>query len=201
MKKLIIAVLAILLAVFSATAGEGGTASSEFSLAPQLFIPGSSRYELYDIGYGVETQYRYWFFEPFGVAFSLGLANFEIDSGSDDFAPIAVDGGSMFLVPIGPSALFRIVDLDVWTLTFEAGIRYVLVNSDLDLASGGSVSVDDGVISVLALKAEWYLSDTLSFFTGIGHDDDIVKGEVDEGRMRSNELQSFVFDLGLRLFF
>jgi hypothetical protein len=201
MRKLSLVILAVLMGVSAAVAADFGTTSSEFGVSPQYFMPGSTRFELYSMGYGVEAQYRYWFFEPFGVAFSVGAANYEVDSDSEDFKPIRVDGGSMVLLPVGPSLMLRIFDRDTWTLTLEGGIRYVLVNSDLKLASGSEVSVDNGVIGVLMLNSDWYLSDALSVFVGLGHYDDIAKGEVDGGRMRNNELESFVFNAGLRFRF
>ncbi|OQW94687.1 MAG: hypothetical protein BWK77_08840 [Verrucomicrobia bacterium A1] len=201
MKNLMIAVLAVLLSAAAAGAGEYGTASSELSVAPQLFLPGSAKCDLYSMGYGAEIQYRYWFFDPFGVAFSIGAANYEIDGNSDYFEPIRVDDGSMTLLPVGPSALYRIAEGEVWTITLEGGIRYVLVNSDLKLATGQSVSVDDSVVGVLALKCDWQLTEILSVFSGIGYHSDIKKGEVDNGRMKHNELQSLLVDLGVRFRF
>ena len=197
MKKLIVVVLVVLSVAASVGAAEVGSTSSEVGGSLKYWVPYSHLFDVYSMGYGAEVQYRYWFFEPFGVAVSVGAANWKVDSSTEAFNPVRVDGGWMTMVPVGASGLFRLWDGGTWSLTFDAGVRYVKQMSDLKLANGRDVSVDDGIVSVVGLRGEVNVTEALSVFADVEHQDDIKKGEIDGGKMRNNELPAFAFDLGV----
>jgi hypothetical protein len=203
MKKLIVAVLALLSVAGSLSAGELGSVSSELCVDAKYWIPGTSKFDLYSMGYGAEVQYRYWFYEPFGAAVSLGAVSYDVDDSSDVFHPLAVKSSTMTFLPIGVSGLFRIWDGGTWSVSFDAGVRYIKNLSDLEFADGRKGSVDDSFASVIGLRFNVNLTESLSLFGTVEHLDDITKGEVDgpAPSMVNNELQGLALAAGASFMF
>jgi len=170
----------------------------------------------YDNGFGAEAQARFWFNQNIGLALSLGAGAFqvkdqEITESTGSIAAGLSLNGDISLVPIGGSLLFKPVNNARIQLTLEAGIRYVLVNSQAEVefatanASGDFVYVKDtidmenGVVGVIGANIEGKVGKQVSLLAGIGYQLDLVKGESKwrNVELDNNELKALLVKIGI----
>lgn len=183
-------------------------------ITPGILIYNIDDDDDYDSGAGIECQYRFWFSEIVGIGGSIGYSNWEINDDSyylrDETGSYSVqmDGDVSFLF-IGPSLLLRPQLNDRVRFVFDAGIKYVVVDSNAKLnyrVSNGYYSIrasedidmDDGIIGTVGLNCEFSISNHVSLFVGAGYNFDIEKGdaEVDGEDFGENELKSSMFKTG-----
>ena len=120
--------------------------------------------------------------------------------------------GSVYMFPLGGSLVLRQQAGDRLNLSAEAGIRYVVVESDVELDGflgtpgvGGQPSlnedlgIDDGIIGLLLADIEYLLGGSTRIVTGIGYQFDLEKGDAELFGQRTgdNELQAFFAELGI----
>ncbi len=94
--------------------------------------------ELYDFGIGVELQGRFPISDGLAFGLAAGFAGWEVEEQSamlvDGIETLKLDmSGSASLLPIGVSLFFQPELSERLTMTFEGGLRYVLVNSSVDM--------------------------------------------------------------------
>jgi len=215
MKKVIVSVIVCLVFVHNATAEQKTNAvSHELTGAMVYYAPGDD--DVYDSGYGVEGQIRFWKDEVIGFAFGVGFANWEVEAAelviSDPTMAIALSlEGDVLLVPIGGSVLVRTAPGQSVICTFEAGLRYVIVESDAEVSFGAAnaagivlggkseIDIGNGVVGLIAAHIEGEIGPRVNLFGGIGYQFDIAEGDVEflEEDIGENELKAFLVRLGL----
>ncbi|MBU1910070.1 MAG: hypothetical protein KJ726_08485 [Verrucomicrobia bacterium] len=210
MKKIFALVLITALFCGLAPASNGETESWLNEIAGGLVVqfPGTGDFDLYDIGFGAELQYRNWYFDPIGWAISAGYGTWEANKDCHKLGRIHTDfDGSVTTIPLGVSALFYLYGTQDFGLVLEAGLRYVIVDADVDFVREGTLpstlTIDDGVLGLLALEADYYLNDQFLVFGGFGYQQDIVRGDIETptGPLRDNEFTSLFLRLGGKFVF
>ncbi|MFH0954047.1 MAG: hypothetical protein V1873_06935 [Verrucomicrobiota bacterium] len=178
-----------------------------------LWFPGGDKFDLYEsTGTGLEVQYRNWAFDPLGLGLSLGYAIWTANSDSTDIsAPDMSDfDGDLTLIPVGGSLLYKVADWADWNLTVEAGVRYVITQSDIDFlrtlpdtAYRVDLDIDSAWVGLIGGDFERLWNESWSLFLGGGYQTDITHGrtEVDNGHLRDNELQAWFLRAGAKYAF
>lgn len=213
-----IAIASFILAGTAVAQEPKSQSSTEFAGALQYFMPGQD--DDYDSGFGAEAQIRFWQNQSVGFALAGGLANWDINEQeavvSDGFVAVGVSmEGSVLLVPIGGSILFRPTLADNLSLILEGGLRYVVVESDaqatiaaanaLGAVVGGTadIEIDNGIVGLIAANVEAELSPGFSLLGGIGYQFDIAKGDAKwmGEDLGDNELKAFFIRAGIAIDF
>ena len=127
-------------------------ADSEFQLRPYYVVPGDD--EFLDYALGVDARYVFWTNPNLGIAISVGLADWKADDRVlvEEGAAAQLDGSAL-VVPMGVSVLLRPTPPDArFDLTLECGLRYVVVNSNVDFAATDFILTSTSWIS----KTAWW---------------------------------------------
>jgi opacity protein-like surface antigen len=187
--------------------GPAGELSGYFT----YYFPGAGDYDLFDRGYGVEVQYRHWFDAPLGWALSLGVATWDAKSGSSDLGVPNFHSfdGSATLIPFGASGLYRLIDAPGFAATLEVGIRYVIVDDDIDFKDSNrgdakqSMRIDDGVVGIIGVDVDFQLDERTALALGVGYQGDLIKGDssTSGASLKDNELQAFFVRAGVKFQF
>lgn len=176
----------------------------------------------WDSGSGFDVQAIYWFKDsPWGIGASIGKATWEVDKYSKGtYADLnEVEGDADLTIP-GISA-FRKIPLEnildnKLKANLEAGLRFVSVDSNIEgwyhqritssvtLHEVQEFEIDDCIIAVLAIDAEYKLGDNFGAFAQVGGQLDLEKGEVtnsgvtfDDIKAGETELQALFAKIGL----
>jgi hypothetical protein len=207
MKKIMSAVVVVLLSALVSSQAQSTQYGAELRGSVNTWVPA---FDLYDYAYGVEVEYRNWFWDPVGFALSAGISSWEAKGGSSgvDKAVLNDISGQLTAIPVGPSIIYKIADMTDWNLTTEAGVRYVFAQSAIDYkradADGsGTLDVDGGVIAVLGLDYERYFGVGKSFFVGAGYQIDLEQGaiQVSDVANQDNQLEAFFARVGTKIQF
>lgn len=207
MKKILSALIVLLLAALVSAQGQSTQYGAELRSSLNAWIPD---YDLYDYAYGVEAEYRNWFWDPVGFALSVGVSSWEAKGGSSgvNSAELKDISGQLTTIPVGPSIIYKIADMTDWNLTTEAGVRYVFAQSALDYkrtdtGASGTFDIDGGVIAVLGLDYERYFGIGKSFFAGAGYQIDLEEGAIQVSNIgnRDNQLEAFFARVGTKIQF
>lgn len=213
-----IAIASFILAGTAVAQEDAAMTSTEFAGALQYFMPGQD--DDYDSGFGAEAQIRFWQSQNLAFALAGGLASWEINDQeavvSDGLVAVAASmEGDVMLVPIGGSILFRPTLSGNLDLIIEAGLRYVIVESDAEATIaaadafgnvvGGTadIEIDNGVVGLIAANLEAELSPGVSLLGGVGYQFDIAKGDAEwmGEDLGENELKAFFIRAGLAIDF
>lgn len=197
MRKYLFALLAALLLTPGARA-EG----ADVGLDLQISMPGDGDYDLLDTGYGLEVAFRRWFNPPFGYQLSAGYVNWQAGDGDRVGSNLEDFSGDALAVPFGASLLLRVLDTPA---TLEAGLRYVLMDSEIEAFNSDAqdwvdVDIDDAVIGVVAVQTDWELSPHARLALDAGYQFDLSGAETETriGPVHDTELQGFFLRLGVR---
>ncbi|MBN1672750.1 MAG: hypothetical protein JXR37_17030 [Kiritimatiellae bacterium] len=145
--------------------------------------------EDWDSGAGLELQGRFWSGEDAGVALAVGLYSWRATSDfveeSDDYgyAALTIDGDAS-LVPVGISGLYKAPLGESVSLIFEAGVRYVFVDSKVSAdiyyedyygtdCLKEDIEIDDFFMGVLGLSLEAQLDSGFFLQAGLGYQFDL----------------------------
>jgi hypothetical protein len=167
-------------------------------------------FDLYDYAYGVDIEYRNWFWDPVGFALSAGVSSWEVKNGNSsvDSSTLQDLNGQLTTIPVGPSLLYKIADQTGWNVTAEAGVRYVFAQSAVDYRrvttdESGTLDIDGSVIAVLGLDFERCFDNGKSFFVGAGYQMDMDEGaiQVSDIKNTSNKLEAFFLRVGTKIQF
>ena len=178
-------------------------------------VPGSDDYEG---GLGLEGRLRLWLGPKVGLGLSLGLSSWDFNSQQVESRELFVvthlsAAGNISLIPIGGSLLLRPIDDGDISLTLEAGFRYVVVNSDIELNVraadvfgnrqnvADTVDIEDGIVGVLGATLEKKLGPEVSLLIGIGYQFDVREGTVEFNgvELGDNELKALQIGIGLAI--
>lgn len=183
----------------------------EWSVGAEYLIPGDD--DTWDAAYGGTAKAIFWQQGSFGVALSLGVQQWkskEIDElyeltdlGNDYYYASGVTfEGEAITIPVGLSGVYR-KDLNKGRrINFEAGLKYVVVDSDIKLSyyeavydalydevvdgyvDEDKVEIDDGVVGFIGVDLLLPI-DKIVGFIGAGYQFDISKGK---GKWRGEEV-------------
>lgn len=210
---LVFAVLGCSLAL--AAAAEEATWANEVEGGVVVQFPGTGDFDLYDLGLGAEIQYRNWSFDPLGLAFAVGFTSWEANEDCHKLGDVHTDfDGSVTTIPIGVSLLYYLYGTQSFSLIAEAGVRYLVTDADIDFTRiveteegeerlPSSLEVDDSVLGLVALEADYFVNEQFLVFGGVGYQQDLQRGGIDTptGPLRDNEFTSLFLRLGGKIVF
>lgn len=213
MKKILIACIGLSM-VASVVPAAGVTNDIDFVGTVGYYMPGDD--DSYDTGYGAEVQARFWLQSNVGLALAVGWASWNVNGGEESMTEDGITasanlGGDIRLLPMGGSVLFRPVNNSQMALTIEAGVRYVIVDSQTDMEASASdskghsvyfnegVDIGDGFVGVIGANIEGKISKKVSVLGGIGYQFDITKGDVEwiDEDLGDSALRAFIAKVGL----
>jgi len=169
------------------------------------FLPSQQYSGLYDRMYGFELQYRSWFSPPFGFAVAGGMMKAKVN---DDIEHIikpseATFSGTATMTPLGVSALYELMNIDDWCINAEAGLRYVFIDSKVDMEyrdqrGDEDVDMDDALVAVIRFNVDRILNDNFGLFAGFGIQLDLSPGDVSINGVddTGNNLKGYSLSLG-----
>jgi hypothetical protein len=204
--------LAALLLASSVCRADEAKASADFHVAVGFISPSDS--EDWDAGTGVELQLRFWQSRRFALVAALGMESWDavhefVEDGDDSFYSLTDIDGSVTVLPVGLSLLFRSdPDKDI-SLTCAAGVRYAFVSSDVTaytyyedalgpLEVSDVIEIDNTVLAVVDLGLEFpveqgiSLSATARFQKDLLEPDETYQGDS----IGSTRLDAFSFLMG-----
>ena len=188
MKKAILFALAVLLCGGAALGGMLSEEPGELTVAGRYFFPGDGDFDLFDSGYGATLAYREWFSFPWGVGVNLGLAQWQVDRGSNAYKydQLTDYKGDLMLIPFGASLYFSAIDWDNWNLNLETGIQYVFVDSSASVFNNEAgveryqdVDIGDAVVWNIGAEYEYMLTENLFVVAGIGYQVDVMTSDTE----------------------
>lgn len=212
MKRWMLVSCALLMTTAAALGGMISEDPGELIGAVQLWRPGEGDSDLFNFGYGAIVSYREWFRFPWGVGLNLGVAQWQVDSGSQTYKWQNLRGydGDALLVSIGPALLFSLIDWDNWNFNLETGIQYVHVDSSVSVYSDapgheGRREVDIGgdILWHVGAEYEYMVAENLYLLAGAGYQKDLMPAdtEYDLGKLRDTYLHGFFFRVGAKYLF
>lgn len=196
----------------TAHAQDRGVTDEQVGAGLIIQFPGVGDFDVYDLGVGVEAQYRRWYGFG-GLGLSLGMEQWSTESHTRNWAALRQDtparlGGDLRQIPVGVSGLGRWPLQEGLLLRGEAGIRYVWVDSDLTLQRVDwdrpeSVRIKDGWVALAGVGIEQLLTETLMLTADIRYQHDIVRADArtTSAKLMSNHLRGFGLKLGLQFWF
>jgi len=114
--------------------------------------------------------------------------------------------------------MYKIALGDTASLTLEGGLRYVIVNSNVEfvqaeaiadaygnyIAAAESIEIDfdDGIVGVVGADFDLQLGEGFYLFAGAGYQFDVLKGDITVGGINSeveNELNAIYARAGITL--
>ena len=183
-------------------------ADAELRLRPYYLIPGQDDY--WDYALGVDARYVFWTNPNMGIALSGGWAIWKAndDVFFEDGLSAKLDGSAL-VIPLGASVLLRPMPADTpFELTLEGGLRYVVVDSNVDLAATDfyyyaedELDIENSVVGILGAELGFPLSDGMGLSFGFGYQFDISKGDVEwfGVDIEEFEMEGFYFNFGLNI--
>lgn len=183
-------------------------ADAELRVRPYYLFPGQD--DFWDYAAGIEAQYVYWMNSTVGLALAGGLATWKADEGTlfEDGLAGKLDGSAL-AVPLGGSVLVRPLPADAPVeLTLEGGLRYVVVQSDIDLAVTDyydiykdEVDLENGMVGSVGADLGFHLSDRTKLAVGVGYQFDIAKGDAEwfGTNIEEFEMKGFSLNFGINV--
>ena len=183
-------------------------AGNELRFLPYHIIPGD---DAWDSAIGIEVQYVIWSQTNFGFVLAGGIGSWKIDEDIlidyDLGLAVGIDGSAKTF-PLGASVLLRPFEGVTADITFEGGLRYVFVDSNIDAwVSDGydslkaTVDINNGLIGLIAGNVAYPISPKMNLGFGVGYQFDISKGSVKwyGADLGDNAMKGFFLRLGLNL--
>ena len=210
MKKTIAAVLAVLAMAGAVQAGVFSEEPGEFAVQGQYWFPGEGDFDLFDAAYGAQLSWREWFAFPFGAQLSVGIAQWQADSGADAYKYKNVDDfdGDVTLIPIGLSLTYCLIDWNNWAVNLDTGLHYVFVDSSVDCrdktdGTRHDIDMDDAIWWTVGGEVDYQFAEGALFTLGAGFQTDVMKAEseYDLGDLRDTRFQTFFARAGLKFLF
>lgn len=212
MKKAILMVCAALVGVGAAFGGMISEDPGELTVQGQYWFPGDGDFDLFENAFGAVVSYREWFSFPWGVGVSLGLAQWQVDDGSNAYKYRALQDydGDALLIPLGASVCFNVIDWDNWNLVVETGLQYVFVDSSVSVFNSEEgvqrrqdVDIDNALLWNIGADYEYMVGENLYVLGGIGYQTDVMKADTEyAGRStRDTSFRGAYLRLGAKFLF
>ena len=199
----------------------------EFQADYEWILPSG---DLWSQGTGAECKIIEWYESGVGVAFALGMAQWEADDASRTIVPWNGSigrwerwQGDAQMIPIGLSLMIRSEDamdedttLDV---QLEAGFRYLMADSSLSLEErqdvlagiGGpresvytsyGAELDDSWVGRVGVNCAWKWDYRTDLLTNIGYQFNLNKGQVKAGSVQQEvDMSGFIMQVGIGFHF
>jgi len=199
-------------------------ANLEIKISGEGILPGND--DDWDIGYGASAQMIFWSETGLGFALSAGAQKWDVN---DDVTSYGLDlgggigygyaaglEGDAMMIPLGASVLYRIALGQTASLTLEGGLRYVIVNSNVEFVQAEAladiygnyitsseayeIDIDNGIVGVVGADFEMEVSPGFRLFAGAGYQFDVLKGDTAIGGIDldyENELKAIYLRAGL----
>lgn len=153
--------------------------------------------ELFESGFGAEAQYRYWKANNVGFAFSIGAAKWQTEEYSENDEGIEVNGGgSLNIIPLGASILTRAEAGKNINLVCEAGLRYIITQSDIYIEGNDGFNqvrfefdATDGIIALFGIGYDVEFTENLRASISGGYQFDLLKSELEFMNFDSEEIE------------
>ena len=208
MKKMVGVALAVMMCGGAALGGLFSEDPGELTVSGQLWLAGEGDSDLFDLGYGAMVSYREWFRFPWGAGLNLGVAQWQVDSGSQAYKwqRLTDYQGDATLIFFGPALYFSIIDWDHWNLTLETGVQYALMDSGVEVKLEDeklSVDIDDGLIWHVGLEYEYMVAENLYLLGAAGYQMDLMPADTkyELGTLRDTYLHGAFARLGVKFLF
>lgn len=208
MKKMVGLMMVGLLCAGAALGGVLSEDPGELAVSGLFWLPGEGDSDLFDAGYGASVSYREWFSFPWGVGLNLGVAQWQVDSGSDayKYQKMTDYRGDATLLFIGPALYFNAIDWDTWSLNVETGFQFVYIDSNVEVKLDGKnqkVDIDYDLLWHIGLEYEYMLAENVFLLAGGGYQVDLMPAETDyaAGSLRDTYLHGVFVRLGAKFLF
>ena len=187
MKKAILFACTALLCGGAAMGGLISDDPGELNVSGQYWYPDAGYFTLCDAGYGLSATYREWFRFPWGVSLNLGAAQWQVAKNSNAYKydKYVNYKGDVFLIPLGASLCFSLIDWDNWNLVLETGPQYVFVDSNATLFNkedGANrtedVKLDNAVLWTVGADFEYMVSENFYVLAGLGYQVDVMDSDT-----------------------
>ena len=175
------------------------------------YMLGREKSDLFRSAFGAEAQYRNWLSDPFGFNLALGMTKWDVEKDSTYFRLPTIQelDGSLTIIPIGGGVLYNPIISTRWSVVAELGLRYMLVNSDVQARDSErptleDIKIDDGLVALIVGDIEYKFTDQLSAFAGGGYQLDLMKASSSawEGvDLRDVSFKGFIIRLGAQYAF
>ncbi len=183
--------------------------------------------DLWDQGTGAELKIIEWYESGAGVAFAMGMSQWDADNASRTIIPWngsigrwqSFKGDARF-IPIGLSAMFRgetATDYDTkLAVELEAGFRYLMADSNLSLQQRDDVwedvshvattyttynaDLDNSWVGRLGLDLAWKWNDQTNLLTNLSYQFDLSKGQLTASGASVHQdvnMSAFILQLGI----
>jgi len=222
MRNVVIAVLIVIVCICGAYGDSSN--KTELKLSGEAFFPEDD--DNWDKGIGGGAKVIFWQNNGFGLGLSIGAQKWDVNDkiyteryylgdGIGYGVAAGLDGDAM-MFPLGLSGLYDLQIGKSATLTLEAGVRYIIVNSDVKLGyaealadSYGNyivqgdeydVDIENGFVGFIGADFNFTIAQGIKLFAGAGYQIDISKGEVEfdgYGTDEENELKAAFVRAGL----
>ncbi|MFT5124034.1 MAG: hypothetical protein ACI9TH_000212 [Kiritimatiellia bacterium] len=172
----------------------------------------------FDTGYGFDFAYSFWRSHEKALAITTGIQSWEVKkqsgvdlSGNTAFG--ATQDGAATLFPIGLSMIWRNAKegSERIDLGFQLGVQYIFATSDADQQTviqrvGGApvrgkrgIDFGSNLIGKVAIEVDYLLSEQADFIVDFGYQMDFLKGDIDagSGKIDDLELKGFFVRTGL----
>lgn len=177
--------------------------TGEWSFSIDVIRPGDDLF--WDDARGGTVKYTMWKKPGLGLAFSAGIQNWGVNEEINSFASDIGNGlvlayaaqleGDAQMIPISALGVWRQELSPTVKLNLEAGLSYVIVNSDVQYVEAAAlgnrsgvlteayatdVDIDNGIVAVFAADLQYKNTpdSKWTFFAGVGGQADVSKGEV-----------------------
>jgi hypothetical protein len=179
-----------------------------------------ARDSLWDQATGGEVKAVYWPTEQLGFALCTGVSQWNTDGKRRSMSATrwrSFKGDGQY-VPAGVSILTRSNGSQPGpSLSFEAGLRYMVSHSDMsltetnrvpsaprfvDITNTYDVDLDDGLVARVAANLTWPIGPQASIFLAGGYQFDLDKGDATVDAIRLSEeveLAAFFIQLGVAI--
>lgn len=208
MKKMVGLMVVGLLCAGAALGGVLSQEPGELAVSGQFWFPGEGDNDLFETGYGATVSYREWFSFPWGAGLNLGVAQWQVDHGSQAYKwkKMTDYQGDATLLFLGPALYFNLIDWDNWNLNIETGVQFVYIDSNVEVKLDGKtekVDIDPAILWHIGLEYEHMLAENLYIVGGGGYQVDLLPAETDyaAGSLRDTYLHGIFVRLGAKFLF
>ncbi len=200
--------MALLLGSGAAFGGLFSEDPGELAVSGVLWLPGEGDSDLFDLGYGANISYREWFRFPWGVGLNLGIAQWQVDSGSSAYKwdQLSNYNGDANLLLMGPALYFCVIDWDTWNLTLETGVQFAYIDSNVKVSLDNerlNIDIDNALFWHIGMEYEYMLAENFFIAGALGYQMDLIEAETEYsyGKLRDTHLHGAYFRLGAKLLF
>ncbi|MEI6807253.1 MAG: hypothetical protein WCN95_00895 [bacterium] len=176
MKAATLVAMIAIAATIPATSSLAEARKPDFSTRIQAFMPRNT--DDWETGGGIDFQTRFWSSENFGTALCVGFDTWTVKSEYSEESDASGTTttsiyGNMSMIPIGISALYRNNIAEKVSLVFEAGVRYIFtqsnINAEITTADANGTSYSKDTIST---------DSTFAGLVGVSVETEMIEGMV-----------------------